>query len=112
MARSSLEIRTLWKKRLGRFQKSKLTVAQFCQQENVSVPSFYQWKRKLREGNDLINNDALKPKSFLPVKVTGTAEMRVTFPNGTQLALPTHDRELVKLAVESLANAANTQGDA
>lgn len=36
-----------WTERLARFQKSGLSVARFCQCEEVSQPSFYQWKRKL-----------------------------------------------------------------
>ena len=36
-----------WTERLARFQKSGLSVACFCQREEVSQPSFYQWKRKL-----------------------------------------------------------------
>jgi len=36
-----------WTERLVRFQNSDTTVVQFCQDEGVSQPSFYQWKRKL-----------------------------------------------------------------
>ena len=36
-----------WVDRLARFQGSGLTAAKFCQAEGVSLPSFYQWKRKL-----------------------------------------------------------------
>ena len=120
MSRSSIEKRILWKKRLGKFQNSNLTVAQFCQQEQVSAASFYQWKRKLAKESQ---SDIKSPNQndFLPVQVTSTvtdaatstvtgdAQLLVTFPNGTQLSLPTHDRELVKLSIESIANA--TQGD-
>ena len=38
-----------WTGRLLRFQKSDVTVAQFCRDEGVSQPSFYQWKSKLRD---------------------------------------------------------------
>jgi len=37
----------LWLDRLNRQAASRLTVAEFCQREAVSVPSFYQWKRRL-----------------------------------------------------------------
>lgn len=37
----------LWLDRLNRFAESGLKVAEFCQREQVSVPSFYQWKRRL-----------------------------------------------------------------
>ena len=35
--------------RLNRYHASSLTVKAFCQAENVSVPSFYQWKKKLAQ---------------------------------------------------------------
>ncbi len=38
-----------WTGRLLRFHKSDVTVAQFCQAEGVSQPSFYHWKSKLRD---------------------------------------------------------------
>jgi hypothetical protein len=39
--------RRLWRERLGRFARSGQTVAAFCSAEDVSVPTFYQWKRRL-----------------------------------------------------------------
>ena len=38
-----------WTGRLLLFHKSDVTVAQFCQGEGVSQPSFYYWKSKLRD---------------------------------------------------------------
>ena len=37
----------LWRRRLERFEDSDLTVVEFCRVEGVSVPSFYQWRRRL-----------------------------------------------------------------
>jgi hypothetical protein len=37
----------LWLDRLNRHAASQLTVAEFCQCEEISLPSFYQWKRRL-----------------------------------------------------------------
>jgi hypothetical protein len=37
----------LWLDRLNRHSASQLTVAEFCEREEVSLPSFYQWKRRL-----------------------------------------------------------------
>jgi hypothetical protein len=37
----------LWLDRLNRHSASQLTVAKFCEREEVSLPSFYQWKRRL-----------------------------------------------------------------
>ena len=38
---------TLWRKRLERFSRSGLSVAQFCSREGVSTSSLYNWRRKL-----------------------------------------------------------------
>ena len=37
----------LWLDRLNRFAKSNWITAEFCQLEEFSLPSFYQWKRRL-----------------------------------------------------------------
>ncbi len=48
MSRSpNLRKRSQWLDRLRRFARSKCSVADFCQREQVSVASFYQWRRKL-----------------------------------------------------------------
>ena len=48
MELSAAEVRRqVWAERLRRYSQSGLTVAAFCDQERVSLPSFYQWRRKL-----------------------------------------------------------------
>lgn len=37
-----------WQQALQQFTDSKLSVADFCSQNGLSVQSFYQWKRKLQ----------------------------------------------------------------
>jgi len=39
--------RQQWAERLARYRRSEQTVSEFCGAERISVPSFYQWKRKL-----------------------------------------------------------------
>ena len=40
--------RLLWATRLERFRAGGLSVARFCQRENIAVHSFYYWSRQLR----------------------------------------------------------------
>lgn len=40
-----------WTDRLRRFNDSGQTVVEFCRTEQVSTPSFYQWKKKLARGS-------------------------------------------------------------
>lgn len=37
-----------WRKRLARYAKSNLSVADFCAKEQYSTASFYVWRRRLR----------------------------------------------------------------
>ena len=36
-----------WRKRLGKFERSGLTVAEFCRREHVSQASFYYWAKRI-----------------------------------------------------------------
>ena len=48
MARSADSVkRQIWRQRLRRFERGRLTIAAFCQAEGVSAASFYQWRRIL-----------------------------------------------------------------
>ena len=59
-----------WIERLDRFKRSNVTIAQFCRDEGVSVPSFYQWRKKLSA-----NSNALLPAQtrFLPVELAANS---------------------------------------
>jgi hypothetical protein len=45
--RSRAATQAAWVERFARFAHSGLSLAQFCGQEGVSLPSFYPWKRRL-----------------------------------------------------------------
>jgi hypothetical protein len=48
MSRSvNAEKRALRQARLNAFPQSGLTISEFCKEQNCSVASYYQWKRKL-----------------------------------------------------------------
>ncbi len=38
----------VWKARLQRFYAGSVTVTEFCSTEGFSVPSFYQWQRRIK----------------------------------------------------------------
>ena len=73
----------VWRDRLARFHECRLTVKEFCRQEGVSDPSFYQWRKRLdigqqgtkRTGRSSAPGPAKTVKSlpFMPMKVS---EMR------------------------------------
>ena len=97
--------RLAWQERLRRFREAgSVSVAEFCRQERVSVPSFYGWRKKLaqdqamvpRQGPSSASRPAAKSvgtQSFLPLRVSGsstaaTEALEICLPNGAQLRLP------------------------
>lgn len=102
------ELAAAWKERLVRFERSQLTVAEFCEVENVSVANFYQWRRKLEQPQ------SAKPESpgeFIAVRLRGSAQTaRLSLPGGATIELPAciepaHLRELIAAVVDVTAQA-------
>ena len=57
-----------WRRLIERWQHSGLAVRAFCQRYHLAVPSFYAWRRSLRQ-RDALANQATAPVTFLPVHV-------------------------------------------
>ena len=96
----------VWRNRLTRFDKSNLTVKQFCHQEGVSNPSFYKWRTRLMKGTQGAKAagkpsskqaDFMKP--FVPVSVSGSSLAEVEFPNGVRIRVPATNAEALRLAI-------------
>jgi transposase-like protein len=126
-----------WQERLARFHRSGTSIAQFCHDEGVSTPSFYVWRRKLRQkkpaaagssgagrftaGSAVAGQSVQgQPRqgSFVPVRVVGdvsfggqlsmTAELR----GGTRLTITLAGPETLQLAIVALVGAdAERTGD-
>jgi len=72
----------LWKKRLADFERSNLSVTRFCQSIGCSVPSFYEWKKKLEQR-------PAQP-AFLQVQTSDqrSTTVEVRLPNGISIFVP------------------------
>jgi hypothetical protein len=57
-----------WLQRLRRFEKSGLTISQFCAHERVSVPTFGYWRRKCA---GVAASPLVAPATFKSVEVVG-----------------------------------------
>lgn len=71
-----------WKQHFATFERSDLTVAQFCQSIGCSIPTFYHWKRKLAQSNDKV--------AFLRVQTTDaqSTAIEIKLPSGVTLRVP------------------------
>jgi hypothetical protein len=104
------QIARQWRDRLRRFDKSHLTVAEFCQIEDYTVASFYYWRRKLR-----FPENSTRPPAFVSVDVPVVATpqsssavgLRISLPGGAVLRLgldatDEQQRRLIRNVVDSL----------
>jgi transposase len=79
----SVSRREAWGDRMRRYGRCQLTVAQFCRDEGVSVPSFYQWKRKLADSSEA------KQPAFIPLATTKSLALAtLKLPGGGLIELP------------------------
>jgi hypothetical protein len=65
---SNGQLRASWRNRIERQRRSGQTIAQFCQQEGVSTPSYYQWKRKLQDEQPIRQKKATTQRKAKPAK--------------------------------------------
>ena len=91
-------VRRRWEERLQSFDRSGLTVVEFCEQHTVSTASFYLWRRKLRGTTD-------PPGVFVPVTVNETARecFRIRFANDVIVEVPASETATLLHVVERLA---------
>jgi hypothetical protein len=99
-SRSRAEIRQEWAERLQRFAHSGLSVVAFCRVENIPVPSFYYWKRKLQAPSA----DTTRPTpQLLPIRLLAASPLEVVLPSGTLLRLtPGCDLDLFRSVLSAL----------
>jgi hypothetical protein len=107
MARSSDPAKAaLWRKRLERFDSSRVSIARFCRREGVSVASFYQWRKKLAAITDSTatrRQIVSLPCAFQPLAVAPTwPAIAVHLPGGARLEVLRGDMETIRLVVREL----------
>jgi transposase len=76
-----------WRGIFDQFQQSGQTVQAFCTEKGLSIPSFYQWRRRLR-GGDTTALTGLVPVKLLPATPREVAvPIQIVTPNGFSVRL-------------------------
>src|SRR4051812_36976781 len=109
----------VWGERLRRYERADQTVAEFCRQEGVSVPSFYQWRQRLappsmgQRPNRATRRHSQMAPAFQQVMLSGGAVVTVVLPSGARIEVPAQQVELVRAVMAELlqAEAASGRGD-
>lgn len=75
-----------WLDLVQRWQHSDLSVREFCEQHQISEPSFYSWRRVLRE-RGLIDEPARSATPVTPAFVKLTLDAEPTAASAVELVL-------------------------
>ena len=87
-------------------------MAEFCEVEDVSVASFYQWRRKLGQPQSPVSAKRRGGGEFIAVQLRSASQTaRLSLPGGATIELtggidPAHLRELIAAVVDVTAHAA------
>jgi len=77
-----------WRDLITRWERSNLTVRDFCAAEGVSEPSFYAWRRELAAREQESGPATAPVPTFVPVRVTPPAVIELVLPTGVVLRVP------------------------
>ena len=95
----------IWRERLARYRRCGETVADFCEREGVSTPTFYAWKRRLGSGS--VNGPAARRAAplFVPLSLGAVAPgVRIVLPGGAVVELPPGaDERLLRTCIRAAA---------
>src|SRR5690349_7997872 len=74
-----------WRDLIARWERSDLTVRDFCSDHRVSEPSFYAWRRELAARD---RQKGPPVPTFVPVRVVPPAVVEVVVPTGVVVRVP------------------------
>lgn len=93
----------LWANRLRQFENSSLSVAQFCQSIGCSIPSFYQWRRKLSASIQPPAKPSPAASSFLQVQTKSDYTIQLKLPCGVDIIIPLEAIHCLPSILEKIA---------
>ena len=97
-----------WRERIGRWRRSGLSVAEFTRREQVSQPSFYAWRKRLRRQEP---SGSRRPM-FVPVEMCAAdvppGGVQIELPGGAVVTLPAEaSAALVATAIRAAMSTAS-----
>jgi hypothetical protein len=119
---ASIGLAAEWRARLGRWRRSRLSIAEFCRREQLSQPSFFAWRRRLadlgvpsadrRQRSNTTGQERSGPNKKTPRLVQlaplawPQAAIQIALPSGALVTLPSHaSSELVSAAIRAAMRA-------
>lgn len=103
----------VWKGRIAEQGRSGLSIAEFCRRQGFSAPSFYVWRKRLRQGRAIASGAGIRPAGaarsrsgdsalFVPIQLAAASGVRLELPGGAVLTLPNDaSPELVTAVIQA-----------
>ena len=122
VSRQDVEKRRAWEVRFERFRASGLSVARFCEQERVSVHTFYYWAKRVGSNSAKPSTSAAgNPRrrsrpSVKPAATTGrtanAARVRFSWNAGVEVSVPADCLSVIRCLAECLQRTHTERPDA
>jgi len=122
VSRQDVEKRRAWEVRFERFRASGLSVSRFCEQERVSVHTFYYWAKRVgsnstRPSTSVASNPPQRSRpSVKPVATTGrianAALVRFSWNAGVEVSVPADCLSAIRCLAECLQQTRAERPDA
>jgi hypothetical protein len=115
----SAQKRLVWQSRFARYRTSGLSVARFCEQEQVSSKAFYYWAKRLRTASAAKTSRtdrAMPPRRASPSLAgdldTQEAVVRFRCKTGMEVLVPADCLPVIRCLAECLAEVGDPCGEA
>jgi hypothetical protein len=69
------------------YEKSSLSVRDYCQSRNISTYLYYHWKRQFKIEDSSVETDALLPQFRQIIRPAQVSGLSITLPNGIRIGL-------------------------
>lgn len=116
--KNSVSREAVWRRRLARFGRGSWTVAEFCRREDVSMPTFYHWRKRLGPAAGKspardVQVQRAQPRRdtspFVAVSVATPAIAEIEFPNGVRIRVPATNDQALRAAVRAGCDLCQTE---
>jgi hypothetical protein len=118
------QVRLRWRRLLDSFDPRKFTVADFCRRHQISVASFYKWRREFAKtapaakapSSPRRHQSSPSADAFVPLQIVnaspaqGAPTVQVHLPSGVRIELPADHHPLLWELIAKLQQAEETNG--
>ena len=122
VSRQDVEKRRLWEVRFERFRASGLTISRFCEQERVSVHTFYYWAKRVgsnlaRPSTSVAGNPSRRSRPSVKHaattgRIANTAVVRFSWNAGVEVSVPADCLSVIRCLAECLQHTHTEHPDA